>query len=255
MISFFKENPELYEKTFGYRNFKEQVNFLDKVFKKYRVKSVLDIACGHIPHGRILAKRGYKVSGLDVVHSLLKLGRKRAVEEKININLYKKDMTNFYIKKFDAAYIMFNSILHLTSYNQLYSHFESVNRNLKRKGIYIIDLSQSSFKNPFKRHKINRKILGIRSVITYTPKNPRNLLAEFKVDTYYNKKKYTDKFPVLMFLPINLLQSLAHETGFKIVALFSDFTFKKDLKNNNFTYIAILQKVMTNSPNSSKQER
>lgn len=242
MTNFFKENPELYEKTFGYRNFKEQVNFLDKVFKKYGAKSVLDIACAHIPHGRMLAKRGYKVSGIDLATPLLKLGIKRAIEEKIKINLYKKDMANFHIGKFDAAYIMFNSILHLASYNQLYSHFKSVNRNLKRKGIYIIDLSQTPFKNPFERHKINRKVLGIRSVITYTPKNPRNLLAEFKVDTYYKKKKYTDEFTVLMFLPIILLQSLAHETGFKIIALFSDFTFKKDLKDNNFTYIAILQK-------------
>jgi len=242
MTSFFKENPELYETTFGYRNFEEQVDSLDKIFKRYRVKSVLDIACGHIPHGRILAKKGYKISGIDLSNSLLKLGMKRAREEKVKIKLYKRDMANFYIGKFDAAYIMFNSILHLTSYEQLSSHFKSINKNLKRKGIYIIDLSQTPFENPFKKHEIKRNVGGARSIINYTPKDSRSLLANFKIDTHYKKKKYTDEFNVLMFLPIPLLESLAHETGFKIVEIFSNFKFKKDFKKNDIIYIALLQK-------------
>ena len=149
MKSFFKENPELYEVTFGYRNFKEQVKFLDKVFKKYKTRSVLDISCGHAPHGRLLAKKGYKMVGIDLEDSLLKLGMKRAKEEKIQIKLYKKDMANFYIGKFDAAYIMFNSILHLASYNQLRDHLKSVNRSLKKNGSLLDRSIASSFRKPF----------------------------------------------------------------------------------------------------------
>jgi len=242
MGTFFEVNPELYESTFGYRDFDKQVDFLDTIFKKYHVKSILDIACGHIPHGRMLAKKGYNIVGIDVANSLLKLGKKRAREEGIKVELYNKNMIKFYIRKFEAAYIMFNSILHLISYEQLYSHFKSVNENLKKKGIYIIDLSQSAHENPFKKHKIDRIVKGIRSVINYNPKDSKNLLASFKVDTFYKKRRYSNESLVLMFLPIPLLQSLSHETGFNVVDVFSDFDFKKNFRKENQTYIAILQK-------------
>src|SRR3990172_2481841 len=230
-ISFFEAEPELYEKTFGYRRFGVQVSFLDKIFKKYRAKKILDIACGHSPHGRILAKRGYNVSGIDLSKSLLKLGEKRAKKEKARIRFFKKDMEHFYLGKFDAAYIMFNSILHLNSKDKLISHFRSVNKNLKSKGIYIIDLSQSPFKNPFKKHVIKRRIGGIKSVITYVPSDKEKLTAKFKTETYYQGKKYVDEFNVLMFIPIKILKEIAEKTGFRIINIYSNFKFYKSSEN------------------------
>tara|TARA_Y100000034_G_scaffold134449_1_gene202933 strand:+ start:2157 stop:2909 length:753 start_codon:yes stop_codon:yes gene_type:complete len=241
-ISFFKTKPELYEKTFGDRDFNMQVNFLDKIFKKYKVKKILDIACGHSPHGRILAKKGYSVSGIDLSESLLKLGKKLAKKENVKINFYKKDMENFYIGKFDATYLMFNSILHLNSKKKLKSHFMSVNKNLKKDGIYIIDLSQSPFKNPFKKNIIEKKIKGIKSVITYTPLNNEKLTAKFKIETYYKDKKYVDEFKILMFLPIKLLKESVKKTEFKIIKIYSNFKFKNISKINEIKYIVVLKK-------------
>jgi len=242
-ISFFEEEPELYEKTFGYRNFDTQVKFLDKIFKNNKAKTILDIACGHSPHGRILAKKGYNVSGIDLSEPLLKLGEKRAKKEKIKINFCKRDMANFYIGKFDAAYIMFNSVLHLDSKNKLKSHFKSVNKSLNKKGIYIIDLSQSPFKNPFKKHVIDRKIKGIRSIITYIPLNKEKLTAKFKTETFYKNKRYIDEFIVLMFLPIKMLTNIAKISGFKVTDIYSNFNFNKISKNNSIKYIAVLKKI------------
>ena len=241
--SFFEAEPELYEKTFGYRDFKTQTNFLERIFKKNKARKVLDIASGHSPHGRILAKKGYKVSGIDLSESLLKLGRKRARNKNIKINFYKKDMINFYLGKFDVAYIMFNSILRLNSKNKLKSHFKSVNRNLRNKGVYVIDLSQFPFRDPFKKNKIDRKIKGIRSVLTYTPLNKKKLNAKLKIETYYEGKKYTEELNVLMFLPIEILKDIAKQTGFEIANIYSNFKFKKIKGSKSIKYIAILEKV------------
>ena len=59
-------------------------------------------------------------------------------------------MKKFDVCKFDGAYIMFSSILHLHSKKDLISHFKSVNKNLKKGGLYIIDLSSLPFNSPFK---------------------------------------------------------------------------------------------------------
>ena len=107
----------------------------------------------------------------------------------------------------------------------------------------MIDLSQAPFENPFKKHKIKRSFKGIKSIISYTPKDSKNLIARFKIETYYDENKYSDEFDVLMFLPIPLLHSIARETGFGIKEIFPDFTLKKNLKKDCLTYIALLQKI------------
>ena len=242
-ISFFEAQPELYEKTFGYRDFKTQVKFLDKIFKDCKSRKILDIASGHSPQGRLLAKKGYNVSGIDLSEPLLRLGRKRAKNEKANVKFYKKDMANFKLGKFDAAFIMFNSILHLNSKEKLNSHFKSVNRNLRKGGIYIIDVSQSPFKNPFKEHKIDREVKGIRSVITYVPLSKKELTARFKTETYYKNKKYTDKFKVLMFLPLKILKDISKKAGFEVMGIYSNFKFRKLNDGNVIRYIAVLKKI------------
>lgn len=242
-ISFFEAEPELYEKTFGYRDFSTQVNFLNELFKQNNAKNILDIASGHSPQGRLLAKKGYSISGVDLSESLLELGRKRAKSEKTKMKFYKRDMSNFSLGKFDAAYIMFNSILHLNSKRKLNSHFKSVNKNLRKKGIYVIDVSQSPFEKPFEKHKLDRKIGGIRSVITYTPLSKKNLIAEFQTDTHHKDKKYSDKFKVLMFLPIKILKDLASKNGFEILDIYSDFKFNKNKESNPIRYIAVLRKI------------
>jgi len=242
-ISFFDAEPELYEKTFGYRDFKTQVRFLDKIFKKNNSKKILDIVCGYSPQGRMLSKKKYFLAGIDLAKGLLKLGEKKAKKEKVNMKFHEMDMTNFKLGNFDAAYIMFNSLLHLNSKEKPLSHFKSVNNNLKKGGIYIVDLSQSPFDEPFKKHKIDRRIKGIKSIITYIPLSKKNLTARFQIETHYKDKKYLDSFKVLMFLPLEALKSIAKKTGFEIGALYKDFNSTKLKKNNAITSIAVLRKV------------
>ena len=208
-FSFFDKHPELYEKGFDYRKINEQVKFLDRIFSKNKSKIILDIACGHTPQGRKLAKKGYKISGIDLSNSLLKLARKRAKEEGVKLNLYKKDMRNFNIGKFDASYILFSSILHLCTKKDLLLHFKSVNRNLKKGGLYIIDLSSLPFTFPDKPAQFKKTRQGLTTSITYTPLKSSKLQARFTCTSLLkNKKVNEDSFIVLRFLPPSLLNHL-----------------------------------------------
>jgi len=239
---FFEKRPELYEEVFDTRDINSQVSFLHKLFSKYRSKKILDIACGHTPQGRKLAKKGYKVSGIDLSRSLLNLGNKRAKQEEISLKLYKRNMKNFNLGKFDASYIMFSSILHLYEYKDLLSHFKSVNKNLRKKGLYIIDLSSLPFKDPLKPAIFKKRNKDIRTIITYKPLNEKKLTAKFTCTTYFhNKKVNEDKFTILMYLSRELLNKLAEKTGFEILDIYSDFKFNKKQKKKP-EYIAVLRK-------------
>jgi len=242
-LTFFEKNPELYEQGFSYRAIDEQVNFLDQIFKKNKCKKILDVACGHSPQGRLLAKRGYQVSGIDISKQLLKLGRKRAREEKVDVKFYNRDMSNFYLEKFDAAYILFSSILHLYKKENLVSHFKSINRNLKKNGKYIIDLSSLPFNNPLKSKEIRYTKGKLKTIINYYPKDILNLTSSFEIKNLLNKKIVNkEKFTTLMFLSLPLLFSLSNANGLEIDELYADFDFSKKLNNKKPEYIAILRK-------------
>ena len=242
-FTFFEKSPELYEQGFSYRALNSQVNFLHKIFSKNKCKKIIDIACGHSPQGRALAKKGYSVSGIDLSESLLKLGRKRAKEEKVKMKFYKKDMSNFNIGKFDGAYILFSSILHLYKKEDLFSHFQSVSKNLKKGGLYIIDLSSLPFDSPFKPKEIKHTKGKLKTILNYSPKDVRNLTASFRQKSLLNGKIVNqEEFNVLMFIPLPLLFSLAKSSGFRIKELYSDFKFSKKLSKTRPEYIAILRK-------------
>ncbi len=242
-FTFFEKNPEFYEEGFGYREIEQQVIFLNKIFSKNKCKKILDIACGHSPQGRLLAKKGYDISGIDLSESLLKLGKLRASQERVNVKFYKKDMSNFSLGKFDAAYILFSSILHLYKKEDLFSHFQSVNKNLKKGGLYIIDLSDLPFDSPFKPKEFKHLKGKLKTIINYSPKDIPNLTASFKQKSIFNGKIVNkEEFNVLMFIPLPLLFSLATSTGFEIKKLYSNFNFNHELNKNRPEYIAVLRK-------------
>jgi len=242
-FTFFEENPEFYEEGFSYRAINNQVNFLNKIFSKNKCKKILDIACGHSPQGRLLAKKGFDISGIDLSESLLKLGRKRAQKEKVNVKFYKKDMSNFNLGKFDGAYILFSSILHLYKKEDLFSHFQSVNKNLRKGGLYIIDLSSLPFDSPFKSKEIKHSRGKLKTILNYSPKDTQNLIASFKQKSIFNGKIVNqEEFNVLMFLPLPLLFSLAKSNGFEIKKLYSNFEFNKNLNKKRPEYIVVLRK-------------
>tara|TARA_Y100000034_G_scaffold133230_1_gene198152 strand:+ start:44 stop:790 length:747 start_codon:yes stop_codon:yes gene_type:complete len=243
-FTFFDKHPEYYEQGFGDKKVNQQVKFLDKIFKENKVKKVLDIACGHTPQGRKLAKKGYKVSGIDLSSSLLKLAKKRAEQENVKLNLYKKDMSKFKVGKFDATYILFSSILHLYKSKELLSHFISVNKNLKKGGLYIIDLSDLPYEDPFKSAVFDKKKGGLRTHIIYNPIGSSKQTAKFTCSSFLKRKKVNeDSFIVLKNIPLISLKKLAKKTGFDIKNIYKDFTFSKKLNVKKPEYIAILKKI------------
>ncbi len=61
---------------------------LEKLLKKHKVASVLDLTCGTGSQVFFLTKRGYQVVGSDFSPALLKIARDKAKKEKLKIFLF-----------------------------------------------------------------------------------------------------------------------------------------------------------------------
>lgn len=112
---------------------------IEKILKKYKVKSVLDLTCGTGSQVFYLLKHGFEVTGSDISTGMLKIAKRKAIQEKIKIKFLRGDMRTIKVGTFDAAITIFNAIGHLTKAG-FEKAIRNIHKNLKKGGIYIFDI-------------------------------------------------------------------------------------------------------------------
>lgn len=117
---------------------------IEKILRKYKVKTVLDLTCGTGSQVFWLLKRGFLVTGSDLSKGMLKIAEKKAKNEKIKIKFLRGDMRTINVGKFDAAITIFNAIGHLTKAG-FEKTMRNIHGNLNPGGIYIFDIINLSY--------------------------------------------------------------------------------------------------------------
>ncbi len=236
---------------------KKQIEFLDTIFKKHKVKKILDIACGTGRHAIPLRKLGYKVVGIDLSKNMLKLAKEKTRNDKVKIPLYLMDMRNIKLKeKFDAAIIMFSSFMYNTTNEDVIKTMNSVNKILKKKGIIIIDtmftwnyVVNKKFK--YKEFREIMKAKNLKMLIENKNKlDPLNLkmIGNSTYKRFKNKKplkKIIEFKRTLRFFTPNEFDLLFRLTGFKTLSFYGRFDINSKLSKKKFNnrLIAIGMKI------------
>ncbi len=88
---FFENCAETYDKENFTRGTMGEVDFIEKKINFDKSKKILDIGCGTGRHSIELAKRGYKVTGIDLSESQLKRAKEKTGKEKVNVNFIRAD--------------------------------------------------------------------------------------------------------------------------------------------------------------------
>jgi len=134
----------------------EKLNdFLSRIFREKKVKTVLDITCGTGAQAIGLKKRGFKVTASDINLGMLKIARKKSKGK--GIKFYKGDIRNSKFGEFDAVISIFNAIGHLSK-KDFEKAIRNVRSNLKEGGIYIFDIFNLDF---MKKNWVNHEFLDV----------------------------------------------------------------------------------------------
>lgn len=84
-----------------------ECNFIEKEINFNKNLKILDIGCGTGRHSIELAKRGYKVTGVDLSEAQIKRAKQHASEEKLDINFEIRDARSLkFHKEFDLAIML-----------------------------------------------------------------------------------------------------------------------------------------------------
>ena len=141
----FAEVGTVYDSLMDFVNYKEWVDYIEKVFLFFgkNPKTILDIGCGTGTATILFAKKGYRITGMDIADSMLKTFKNKIKKDKIKLDIIKGDMRNIPINigTFDAAISMFDTINYNLTEAELKSTFKSIYRILNPGGIFIFDVN------------------------------------------------------------------------------------------------------------------
>jgi len=194
-MKIFQDYARFYDSLYKNKDYRNEACYLEKLFKKYsskKTKTVLDLGCGTGSHALILAKKGYKITGVDLSKKMLKIARKKAKEKKLKINFRRSDIRKLDLKKkFDAIISMFAVIGYQKTNDGLEKALMAAHKHLKNRGLFIFDVW---FGPAVLEKKPKEKIKKVRLKNGYVIRQtkPRLNLLKQTVDVFFKTKYYSD---------------------------------------------------------------
>lgn len=166
----FKRRGKVFEKP------KEEMSKILKIFKRRKVKKVLDLGCGSGRHVIFLVKHGFNVYGFDIANEGIKIAKQWLKKEKLKANfkigsIYKKLP---YEDNFFNAVISTHAIHH-GKIEDIRKAIHELERVLKPGGLIFVTFRKRKFRKYYSKgtiiekygqRKVNYKVIGPR---TYAP--------------------------------------------------------------------------------------
>lgn len=121
------------------------VSYLEQVWQYHndRPKTILDVACGTGVVTRLLSRRKYEVTGIDLAPKMIERAREKNIIEDMNIDYYVQDAAEINLpdKNFDAAISLFDSLNYILHPERFAMAMQRVYDHLKPGGSFIFDLN------------------------------------------------------------------------------------------------------------------
>lgn len=230
-------------------NYYEKTNdLLDKIFKKHKVKTILDMTCGTGAQTISLTKRGYKVTASDISNGMLEIAKKKA--KGLGINFYLRDMRTARLGKFDAVIIIFNAIAHVSK-KDFEKVIKNVSENLKEKGLFIFDIFNLDFMmaGHFRNYEFIDRAVEHEG-LTYVRFNNNKLdtkrgIIKVNQEVYIQKGMDRPKFHKetwsMQIYSADELKDILTRNGFEVIN-FYDGAGKKFVKNKSVSIFVVGKK-------------
>lgn len=134
--------PLAYEVAYSYRDVPAEVDAL-LAWHGGPVTAALELAAGPADHALELARRGCRVSTLDLSTAMCDRAAERAKEVGLVLDpVIRGDMTDFRLNQtYDLVFCLIDSLAHVLTLDLLIAHLVCVRNHLARDGAYVVETS------------------------------------------------------------------------------------------------------------------
>ena len=135
-----------------------RIKYIQEVLnkKQFNKTKILDIGCGGVLISEGVSKLGAKVTGIDFIKENIKVAKKHAKKNNLNINYFVKDFEKEKISSRFDVIIIFEVLEHLNDWELF---LQKIRLNLKNNGILIISTINKNLISKFFTLDIAENIL------------------------------------------------------------------------------------------------
>lgn len=149
------------------RDEKEATDFINGLIdflKPEPFARMLDVACGRGRHSKILAARGFDVTGIDLSESSVEEAKRYETEK---LHFFQHDMRlPFWINYFHYAFNFFTSFGYFKSEREHYNAIRTISNSLLPHGTFVLDYLNVHFAEDHIVHKMEKNIDGVNFILT-----------------------------------------------------------------------------------------
>lgn len=200
-------------------------DFYEEAFRRFStmpVENLVDMGCGTGNITLPMAKRGYKLTGLDLSEEMLSLAEQKSQEAGVSIRFLGSDMRTFSLGfRADAAICSFDCINYLLKTADVEAAFWRAHENIGKGGLFIFDVA-----TPYKY----KNVLADNSFVF------ENEDVFMTWENYFNEKSGICNFYLTFFVREGRLYRREEEEQRQ--RAYSLKTIKKALKNTGFEILA-----------------
>jgi SAM-dependent methyltransferase len=143
ILSFEKIYSKYYDVLYIDKDYEKECDFIVEVFKRYssfKPVKILDVGCGTGGHLIPLARRCYKVVGIDKSRWMVNVAEEKIRKHNLLARVLVADVLDFSLnEEFDACIAMFAVINYIVKTDDLIKAFKNIRRHLRLGALFIFD--------------------------------------------------------------------------------------------------------------------
>jgi len=165
----FKEwfNTDYYHQLYFDRDEAEAAGLIDLLLARLQLPAnalLADIACGRGRHSKILASKGFDVTGIDLSPENIAFAKQFETEK---LHFYQHDMRlPFWVNYFNCAFNFFTSFGYFRTEREHYNAIRTISNSLQANGMLVLDYLNVHYAEDHFIDKIEKEIEGVSYHIT-----------------------------------------------------------------------------------------
>jgi glycine/sarcosine N-methyltransferase len=237
-LKFYKELSKVYDTVFP--RDETTLKFLQKDLKGN--SKVLDLACGTGTYSMALALKGHRLDAIDLGDEMIELARGKGG---LYANFVIGDMTRlkeeFPRERYNLAYCIGNSIVHLRSKERIQKFLQDIYEVLVDDGVLVVQIV--NFDRVIKYDikalpTIDRSEKGVKFIRSYNYKQEEEKV-EFNTELIINKSGSEERYENsvdLIALQKDEIESMFINAGFKEIEIYGGFS-EEEFNDESFALI------------------
>ena len=216
-------NSPYYHLLYQNRNDDEAQAFINRLITYLQPKekaTMLDVACGKGRHSKVLADKGFDVTGIDLSEASI---AEATLDEADNLHFYQHDMRHlFRVNYYDYAFNFFTSFGYFKTQREHNNAIRTITQSIKPGGVFVIDYLNIQYISDRLVNSVTTIVEDIHFHITKW-EDETNFYKQIKItEGEENESEHAHTERVAKFSLEDFKQMLAHHQT-EIITVFGDY--------------------------------